>query len=80
MSSDVQKQTNDELINENATGSNNDEVIDDEELRLIEDEILETSNWRNANNHNNLGKKHQSDSIEVNFFLYATDLFISNLI
>jgi len=48
---------------ENAADANN-EVIGDDELRLIEDEILENKNWRNANNHNNSGKKQLSDAAE----------------
>jgi len=55
-----------ELLNaesENTADANN-EVIGDDELRLIEDEILENKNWRNANNHNNSGKKQLSGAAE----------------
>ena len=51
-------------------------MIGDDELRLIEDEILENKNWRNANNHNNSGKKQLSGAAEV---IYVLIMFFLNL-
>ena len=52
-------------------------MIGDDELRLIEDEILENKNWRNANNHNNSGKKQLSGAAEV---IYVLIMFFFELI